>query len=431
LGLPLNSLHNLCLFGLNPLALKIPNILFLVLFLVIFYKLLKKRLSPWESILLVSILAFNPEFFSFQNQILSDIPFLFFSTLSVFLIDRFVSESKYLPPTLVDNLILGVSIFGAIFIRTTGILLILLLLLCQIVVLRQQLKEIIKHPRILLTYLFPYFVIGGLWLAYSLILPSGESSYLIQFSSSTFFTSLKHNIYYYFLLMKDFLVGLPSPSIFYGFLLAFLLIGIIARIKEDYLFIFYSIFIIGFYLVWPAKQGLRFIFPIIPFFVYLSFQGMKIGFSSLDGYYRKAGMTIGYLFWIVVLIIFVANSGKLIQANLETNRQESGPFDTYSTEMFKFIRTDTPSSSVIVFFKPRVMHLMTDRNAIMLYTCDELIRGDYIVLVKNYMGGQIPEEINSCGLAILQEFDNKNFVVYKLIKINSNSHSLRFEPYTL
>ena len=119
----------------------------------------------------------------------------------------------------------------------------------------------------------------------------------------------------------------------------------------------------------------------------------------------------------VICFGFVANSGKLIQANLETNRQESGPFDTYSAEMFKFIRTDTPSTSVIVFFKPRVMHLLTDRNAIRIYTCNELMRGDYIVLVKTNLGNQIPiDKIGSCGLDTLQEFENNNFVVYKLIK---------------
>jgi len=175
--------------------------------------------------------------------------------------------------------------------------------------------------------------------------------------------------------MEQFLTGLPSVQILYGFLLAFLLIGLIAKSKKDYTLIIYSVFTIGLYLLWPAEQGLRFIFPIIPLFVYFSFQGMKTGFSSLDGNYQKAGMAISYLFWIVVLIVFVANSGKLIQANLETNRQESGPFDTYSADMFKFIRTDTPSSSVIIFFKPRVMHLLTDRNAIRIYTCNELMRG--------------------------------------------------------
>lgn len=213
-GYPLILSIFYAVFGLNPLALKIPNILFFVLFLIVFYKLLRKRLPPWEGILLVSILAFNPQFFSSQNQILSDIPFLFFSTLSVFLIDRFVSENKEFPPSPINNLILGVSIFWAIFVRTTGIILILTLLLCQIIVIRQQWKEIIKRPRILLTYLLPHFVAGSLWLAFSLILPSGESSYLLQFSSSTFITSLKDNISYYFHLMEQFLTGLPSVQYF-------------------------------------------------------------------------------------------------------------------------------------------------------------------------------------------------------------------------
>jgi 4-amino-4-deoxy-L-arabinose transferase-like glycosyltransferase len=416
-GYPLFLTIFYAVFGLNPLALKIPNILFFVLFLIVLYKLLKKRLSPWDSILLVSILAFNPGLFSFQNEILSDIPFLFFSTLSVFLIYRFVCENKNSPPSLINNIILGVSIFMTIFVRTAGIVLIFTLFFGQIIVILHQWKDIIKRPRIFLNYLLPYFVVGSLWLVNAVILPSGESTYLLQFSPSNFIRSLAHNILYYSHLLEEFLTGLPSVEILYGFLLAFLLIGLIARSKKDYIFIIYSVFTIGLYLVWPSDQGLRFMFPIIPFFIYFSFQGMKIGFSSLDENYRKAGIAISYLFWIVVLIVFISISGKLIQANLETNRQVSGPFDTYSAEMFSFIRTNTPSSSVVVFFKPRAMHLLTDRNAIMIDNCYELARGDYVVLVKPNSEEQISvDQIGSCGLRTLQEFENNNFIVYKLGK---------------
>jgi 4-amino-4-deoxy-L-arabinose transferase-like glycosyltransferase len=122
-GYPLFLSMFYVVFGLNLLALKIPNILFFILFLIVFYRLLKWRLPPWESILLVSILAFNPSLLSFQNNILSDIPFLFLSTLSVILIDRFVCKNKNIPGSPFNNLILGITIFLATFVRITGIIL--------------------------------------------------------------------------------------------------------------------------------------------------------------------------------------------------------------------------------------------------------------------------------------------------------------------
>ena len=55
-------------------------------FLVCLYFLVRDRLNQIESLLLVSLFAFNPLLLEFLDQILSDIPFLFFSTLSLVLI---------------------------------------------------------------------------------------------------------------------------------------------------------------------------------------------------------------------------------------------------------------------------------------------------------------------------------------------------------
>jgi hypothetical protein len=396
-GYPLFLSMFYVVFGLNLLALKIPNILFFILFLIVFYRLLKWRLPPWESILLVSILAFNPSLLSFQNNILSDIPFLFLSTLSVILIDRFVCKNKNIP--------------------ITGIILLVTLLGCQIINFWQQRKRIIKRSQILLIYFIPYFVFACLWIVFALILPRGESSYFLSFSSPSyaFLPSLKYNLQYYYHLMEEFLVSLPSIKILYGFLLAFLLIGIISGSEEEYAILLYSSLMVGYLLVWPVPQGLRFIFPIIPFFVYFSFQGMKTGFSCINKNYRKVGSAITYVFWIAMLIMFVIYSINLAKSNLDSNRQQSGPFVPSSIEMFKYIQTNTPSNSIIVFFKPRAMHLMTDRNAIMIKTCGELNHENYIVLIKEDEWNQIPiDRIGSCDLITDQIFTNENFVIYRL-----------------
>src|SRR5215207_4284321 len=71
--------------GISPLALKLPGLFFYAGFLICLYLLMNNRLTRTESLLIVSLFAFNPLLIQFLDQILSDIPFLFFSTLALLL----------------------------------------------------------------------------------------------------------------------------------------------------------------------------------------------------------------------------------------------------------------------------------------------------------------------------------------------------------
>ena len=103
--------------GISPLALKLPGLFFFAGFLICIYLLTKNRLTTTESLLLVSLFAVNPLLINFLDQILSDIPFLFFSTLALLLM------MKEKPLGTLDAALLGGVIAFAFFIRTTGILL--------------------------------------------------------------------------------------------------------------------------------------------------------------------------------------------------------------------------------------------------------------------------------------------------------------------
>jgi hypothetical protein len=192
------------------------------------------------------------------------------------------------------------------------------------------------------------------------------------------------------------------------------MIGIIAGVEKDYAFIIYSVLMIPVLLVYPNNDN-RYIFPILPFFVYFSFQGMRTGFMGLRDGYHKAGQAIMYIFWIGVLLFFANALVNLGRANLASDRQIVGPFDAPSTEMFNFIKNTTPPDSVIVFFKPRAMRLFTDRNSIMITKCPQLTRGDYVVVYTKGSNLQIlPADIGSCGPNLQPVFENTNFIAYKI-----------------
>jgi hypothetical protein len=167
---------------------------------------------------------------------------------------------------------------------------------------------------------------------------------------------------------------------------------------------------------WPEWQGYRFLFPMLPFFVYFALQGIR---ATLDrvGENQKTILQKGaYAYLLLVVGLFAYNAGWNAYINLRDGREINGPFDPFSRATFTFIQTETPPDSVIVFFKPRAMRLMTGRDALALTECERIPEGDYLVLSKK-VGENLqipPEEINECNLPLDNIFENRRFVVYQV-----------------
>ena len=89
-GYPVLILPAIYFFGINLLAIKAINFLFFLLFLICVYFLFVYRLSKFKLFILLCLFAFSPVLLYSHDFILSDIPFLFFSTLSILLIDIFI-----------------------------------------------------------------------------------------------------------------------------------------------------------------------------------------------------------------------------------------------------------------------------------------------------------------------------------------------------
>src|SRR5215216_3574946 len=87
-GYPLILTPAYALKGNHPLTLQLPGILFYCGFLMCLWLLLKLRLTQTESLLLTGLFAVNPLLLGFLDTIASDIPFLFFSTLTLWLMLR-------------------------------------------------------------------------------------------------------------------------------------------------------------------------------------------------------------------------------------------------------------------------------------------------------------------------------------------------------
>jgi hypothetical protein len=404
---------------LNIFCLKFINLIFFALFLWIFYALTARRLPPLESALLLGIFAFSPLLLQFDNQLTSDIAFLFFSTLGLLLIENTLRAGNYLG-SLRPNILLGLALFFAFFVRTNGILLIPTLFLAQaFTYLQTRPRPVLDWKRILTIGLIPYYVFGLLTLANLFLFPAGEGSHFEHLSLISF-ASLVDNLSAYFALPAYFFNDLRYPEIIYGLLLPFILGGIVTNFKRDFHLVAYLVLSYALFIVWPDQQGIRFLFPLLPLLVYFAYRGMDAASFALTERHARLGLWLTRGFWLIIVAVFAWTSLGLARDNLA---QGGGPygnvFDPISIEMFDFVKSQTPADSVIAFYKPRALRLFTDRDSLLVDKCEALPMADYVVLRKSRgaVDQVAPADMVSCNpsVQVTEVFDNQKFIIYQIM----------------
>lgn len=405
---------------LNVLCLKSINLLFYALFLVVLYILLARRLSKFDSLMLLAVFAFSPLLLKFEDSLLSDITFLFFSTLGLLLIENSILREYDYPGSWRKNSWLGLVVFLAFFVRTNGILLVPTLFLVQAFTwLQTSPRPALDWKRILTVGLLPYYIFGALSVINLLIFPAGEGSHVEHLSSLSFVT-LANNLDTYFALPAYFFTDLPHPEIIFGLLLPFILGGMILNLKQDIHFFLHILLSYGLFIIWPDQQGIRFLFPLLPLLLYFAFRGMQAALPAISGRYTSFGAWLPRFFWLVIPAAFAMTSLGMARENLAMGRGPDGnALDPVSLEMFEYIKSSTPTDAVIAFYKPRAMRLFTDRDSFLLDYCDPLPDyTDYIVLRKSRGAvDQIaPADMPGCNSSVsfTEVFDNAKFSIYQV-----------------
>jgi len=410
-GYPLLLTPVYAIKGIHPLFLKLPAIFLYAGFLICMYLLAKVRFSKNESLLIVCLFAFNPMLLQFLDQILSDIPFLFFSTLSLWLIIKDQRRSTF------HSILIGTSIFFVVFMRATGILLLGCFLIVAFFELLRERRNWPMAKQIVWEALLVCASFAVLFILSSLVFPGGGASYVAQYAGMSI-DQIRDFAVRYFVIYRFFFGQATIGKYVYCGLVVFFLLGAIVEWKSRLIFILYFVFWMIAHIAYPYWQGVRYIFPLLPIFIYFTFAGMKFALAKLPVQYSSAGQWAFYGFWSLLTVYLLVTSTYIAYSNLQNNRDINGPFDSYSKEVYGYIRKETPAESIVVFFKPRVMRLMTDRASIMSMECDRILKGDYLVLSRKVGNNQQipPEEIGACNLPLDQVLKNSRFIVYQIQK---------------
>ena len=423
-GFPLLLSPLVLVFGLSLLPFKLLGLAFFIAFLVAAFLLFEPRLGCRDATLLVAVLGFSPMLLRFNDNVLSDVPFLFLSTTALVVMDRALVLPKKLSSSISVSVLLGFLLFAASFVRSNGLLLLPTLLVINGVGywrLRHSPSALSGKNGELLSAAVPYIVLATLFIVSSAVFPEGGSSHieLLALRGKT----ILHNMRYYLELPSDLFRVFPirqSALLIYGMCMPFLLVGIIRTVKRDYHFAVYAALTLITYVLWPYVQGVRFLFPVLPLFIYFVFEGMRHSRFALANVNHRLGMALTYAFWVCVLALFFVDSTRAAVANLRSERARAGPFDSGSREMFDHMSAQTGAGVVVGFFKPRVMRMMTDRDAVLLHEVEALCRADYYVHSKRVSAGseQIQAdqlEVQSSVGKLRQVWENEGFTIYRTV----------------
>jgi len=402
------------------IAFKSVNLLFFAGFLTITYLLFKSRLKGFPLLAFISTIALNPWFIIYNNMIMSDIPFLFFAMLALYLIDQLSVQRTFLATRwAIYNAAIGIVIFLACFIREHGLLLLSAAASIHIV----QLLGARKDPdrsilRIGMLCAMPYIVFLGLILISGAFIKNSSVPRVQELSLITAKTIIG-NLEHYLVVPSSFFAGTRYTRIVYGLFLPFLIVGLVRDHYAKVHWITFSIATFGLYILWPYQAGVRFLLPLMPLYAYFVIRGLVITGQMLQEPHRLRFGWSWALVAVAILLLFV-RSTVAHSIKYRGLAKHEGPYHRDSTTLFEFISDSTPPDAMFVFFKPRVMRLYTDRDTIKVDRQNSAAVADYVVIYRRTTTG-LKYDVNAMTASGTWQISFKNNTFFVLKNTRNNN----------
>ena len=338
------------LFGLNFWAMKFEQVIFLVLALVAVYGYARRYLPSSHALSIIGLIGFNPHFWDAKDNILSDLPFLFFFWTIAWLLAKQEGRNWRWA------LWCGSVVYLAIATRTIGIVILAGLLIF----------DLIKVHRPTWFSLLTCLVCGALLVAQHFALSSsGHSGYLDLFHPTL--RGVMHNSAAYARAFGAFWMGSSRGLLAMTIVLvtsALGVVGIYRRVSSgfsalDVILVCY----LGAVIVWPGTPGIRLIYPLLPFYVFLIVAGLADATANIPRYSRNTS------FAALVLLIASGYMQTYQQSRFRIIPETDG-LASYR-DLCQYIRTDTGRDAVFLCRRPRALALFTGRAAAVYQTAPD------------------------------------------------------------
>lgn len=374
--------------GLDFLAMKYLCSFFFLLGIFLIWCLFKDKFpQALYTLLIAAVVGWNYNFTLFCDNILSDLPFFAFTLLSFFAMERIKSRKGMIG--------LGVLIFFTYMIRDAGIFLLPAMAAWQYSIW----KKGAERPK-WITISLPYLVFGLLFIVTKAILPPGAESHINELFGNES-SRISENANYYaemiekFFLIKNFDAEVGKFMLLHVLFFGTVVMGMICEKSKTLHYLVFTLMTIALYLVWPYNQGMRFLYPIIPFLFFFCFKGILFLTSKVS--LKNLGLYIAIL--LCAVPIYYSIHFSIEQAPKTRDMVER----TEIQEAFEYINENIDKTAVIGFHKPRVLRLCTGRRSVFHPFIDYAqVNADYLLLLRG--SNEIPLE---------SIYENEAFLIYK------------------
>jgi hypothetical protein len=328
---------------------------------------------------LVGWLAAHPWLVGFPQQILSDLPFWLASMGYLWAADRWISHPGPGRPAIWQLLALGGLLFLAVWMRSQGLVWLATLPLLQGVAGWRSGKRVEGRQWL------PYLSFGVLWWLDRWIFPHGPG-YLRFFVERPWWETLPAMaIYYAKVAYKFFELGPagtawtePLGLLYLAGTLPWLTLGGWRSLPRHVGWYLASGLMLAVLLVYPFKEGFRFVFPLLPLALFAVIKGVE----GLRGGWRRVGRA-----WLLLLI------GSSLLASLGgvwAPPFQAGPHQREAEAVWAHLQQTTERHTSITFSKPRILtwrcerpaafalsrHYPTQQTDLLLVPCDTLANLD-------------------------------------------------------
>lgn len=435
-GFPLLLSPLYAFFGLDLLPMKMLVLTFILAAQATTFFLLRGRLADRWALLIVFIVGLNPVVFDFKNQILSDFPFLFLVLLSLVLMQRIVLDGRRFLGSAPDHLVLGLFILCAYLTRSHGLALVPTLAALQIVHawdrgegigLRAAGRALGRlRPVSLLPHLVFFAGAGTMVLAFADIGSSYAASVELAYGDLTgFLATIVFNVGYYAWLPAALLdLSKLGQGLNLIVLMPLALFGVTRRFRRDILLLIFTAIHMAILMVYPFNQGIRFLFPVMPIYLYFAVAGAiesRVLLADRVPFLKRMPNPAVIVFLPLAIYLAVNVSVRWAALAGQPGVVLEGPYRAASLDMFDCVRRATPESAVVVFWKPRVLTLYTGRKSIVSVKPEDMLdgRSDFLLIHKTVTLPRINERLRAAVTAYPDRFApihrNSDFQLYRIL----------------
>lgn len=338
--------------------------------LIFLYRIFRKHLPLTEAFTAIVLLIFNWFFVYYSAKyITSEIPYLFFTTLTIFSAERFVKNSKTFS---FWGIITLMGVILSYFTRYIGITLFFAILVY--IMLFPQKNRYKKIFFILTGFFIPFIA----WhIIVTVLNPQAITKYFNQFSTPhvlgidivnknvlslilNFFDGLK---FYYDCIGSIFFIYFVKKSSWIFLILTLLFIiltiyGLVIYLRKNKKCLFTYYFLIYFLVIilWPYREEARFLLPIMPFIIFYFLIGLKSALSPIINLFSPK------IFYFLVFFLIIFNIPSL-PYKPKTYNDLPNYFKNFITIHY-WIKNNLNDDGIILCFKPQITYFYTQHKAV-------------------------------------------------------------------